>query len=146
MTKHFCVDRILPKDLNKLRGVSRAISPIGKLWVTGSTLRIKFMGGTAAQRALVQKHAPEWTEHANLKFEFSNALDAEIRISFDPTDGAWSYIGTDARGIPSGEATMNLGWVDPQVIRHETWHAIGLGHEHQSPLGTGIIWNEEAVL
>jgi astacin (peptidase family M12A)/pre-peptidase len=143
MTKHFCVDRILTKHLS---GVSRAISPIGKLWVLGSTLRIKFMEGTASQKALVKQYAPEWTQYANLKFQFSDDADSEIRITFDPSDGAWSYIGTDCKGIPHNEATMNLGWQDAQVIRHEFGHAVSLGHEHQSPFGTGIRWNEAAVI
>ena len=37
---------------------------------------------------------------ANLKFEFNNALNAEICITFDQNDGTWSYVGTDSRGFP----------------------------------------------
>ena len=146
-----CVDRVLPRDLMQLQvttrraGRVRAISPIGKTWMNGSTLRVRFMGGTNAERARVQEQAGWWTQHANLKFEFNNAPSAEIRITFDPNDGAWSYVGTDARGIPANEATMNLGFMDGGTTAHEFGHAIGLAHEHQNPAG-GIQWNEEVVV
>ena len=48
-----CIDRILPKDLMRFQptvrgraGITRAISPIGKTWMNGSTLRVRFLGGT----------------------------------------------------------------------------------------------------
>ncbi len=146
-----CIDRVLPRDAmrmqatRRLGGRVRAISPIGKTWMNGSTLRVRFMGGTAAQRALVKEQAGWWTQHANLKFVFDDAPNAEIRISFDRSDGAWSYIGTDCRSIPLKEATMNLGFTDGGTTAHEFGHAIGLAHEHQNPAG-GIQWNEEVVL
>jgi hypothetical protein len=133
--------RIRSGGLNR----SRAIIVFRKMWINGSTLRVRFMGGTASQRALVREQAGWWTEHANLQFDFNNAPDAEIRIAFDPTDGAWSYIGTDARHISQGDPTMNLGFLDGGTAAHEFGHAIGLAHEHQNPAG-GIEWNEEVVL
>lgn len=149
-----CHDRILPKDLLRphrtvaIRGEApaRAIVPdIRKLWINGSTLRVRFLGGTAQQQALVREQAGWWTEHANLKFDFNNAPDAEIRIAFDTSNGAWSYIGTDCKGIPQDQPTMNLGFLDGGTAAHEFGHAIGLAHEHQNPEG-GIEWNEAVVL
>src|SRR5688572_7313694 len=100
--RRMCFDKILPQDLRRAipfmtidAGRTRAISPIGKLWVNGSTLRIRFLGGTSQQHDLVRRYAPQWTQYANLNFDFGNAVDAEIRIAFED-DGAWSYIGTDA--------------------------------------------------
>ena len=61
-----------------------------------------------------------------------------------PSDGAWSYVGTDCRDIPLNEPTMNLGFLDGGTAAHEFGHAIGLAHEHQNPAG-GIQWNEEVV-
>jgi len=154
MTKapKMCFDKVLPWELNKPHrmrvngaGKKSALAPVGKRWVNGSTLRIRFIGGSKAQHDLVKKHAPEWTEHANLNFEFTDDPNAEIRISFDSGDGAWSYVGTDNQNIPIHAATMNLGWVDRGVILHEFGHMIGLGHEHQNPDG-GIVWNEQAVI
>jgi hypothetical protein len=148
-----CHDRVLPQDAfrqqplsrTRGRGVLRAIIEFRKMWVNGSTLRVRFMGGTAAQHASVREQAQWWSEHANLTFEFNDAPDAEIRIAFDPDDGAWSYIGTDARKIPQNQPTMNIGFEDGGTAAHEFGHAIGLGHEHQNPSG-GIEWNEEVVI
>lgn len=146
-----CFDRVLPRDLMRMQatmraaGRTRAVAPIGKTWMNGSTLRVRFMGGTPAQQAKVREQAGWWTAHANLKFEFNHAPDAEIRIAFDENDGAWSYVGTDCRNIPLNEATMNLGFMDGGTTAHEFGHAIGLAHEHQNPAG-GIQWNEPVVV
>ncbi|MCP5081390.1 MAG: peptidase [Alphaproteobacteria bacterium] len=146
-----CYDRILPKNMTSVQrtrsigGRDRAISLIGKQWQNGSTLRIRFLGGTQAQQDMVREIAPQWTEHANLNFEFSDDPRAEIRVSFDENDGAWSYVGTDNSDIPLHAATLNLGWVDQGVILHEFGHMIGLSHEHQNPAG-GIEWDEAKVI
>jgi hypothetical protein len=147
-----CFDRILPQragrqHLTRLMpdGRTRAISPIGKKWANASTIRMRFLGGTQEQQDMVQAMAPEWTQHANLNFEFGDDPRSEIRVSFDSNDGAWSYVGTDNLGIPLHAATLNLGWQDQGVILHEFGHMIGLSHEHQNPDG-GIEWNEEAVI
>jgi len=146
-----CIDRVLPHETMRPQqtirrgGRVRAISPIGKTWINGSTLQVRFLGGSAAQQATAKEQANWWTQFANLKFDFNNAANAEIRVSFDSADGAWSYIGTDARGIPLNEATMNLGFLDGGTAAHEFGHAIGLAHEHQNPAG-GIQWNEPVVI
>lgn len=149
---HVCFDRILPRELFRPQatrpgrpGRVRAISPIGKTWMNGSTLHVRFIGGTAAQRAKAQEQAGWWTAVANLNLVFDNAPGAEIRISFDANDGAWSYVGTDGRDIPLNEATMNLGFLDGGTCAHEWGHALGLAHEHQNPAG-GIQWNEAVVI
>ena len=94
---HVCFDRILPRDLMRPQrtvpdrpGRTRAISPIGKTWMNGSTLHVRFIGGSAAQRAKAQEQAGWWEAVANLKFDFNDAPNADIRISFDADDGAWS--------------------------------------------------------
>ncbi len=154
MSEHLkiCHDRLLPKDLFQPQhtiqvgeGSPRAIIVAGKLWVNGSRLRVRFLGGSSSQQAKAKEQAAWWTEHANLSFDFNNAPDAEIRIAFDPSDGAWSYIGTDCQSIPRDQPTMNLGFLDGGTAAHEFGHAIGLAHEHQNPRG-GIEWNEDVVL
>ena len=147
-----CFDRILPRYMlqaQRLRrdatGRSRAISLIGKQWINGSVITISFKDGTAKQKDMVRRIAPEWTEHANLRFEFVDSPAAQIRVSFDDGDGAWSYVGTDNLEIPVQAATLNLGWQDRGVILHEFGHMIGLSHEHQNPEG-GMQWNEAKVI
>ncbi len=145
-----CYDRILPQDVRRLAQpsmslVARMAVLKAKKWTNGSTLRVSFMGGNAGMHDIVKQFAPKWSNHANLKFEFGNASNAEIRISFDGSDGAWSYIGTDNKFIPLDQPTMNLGWQDEGVVLHEFGHAIGLIHEHQNPLG-GINWNKPNVI
>ena len=150
---HVCFDRILPRELFRPQetmsagrgGRTRAISPIGKTWMNGSTLRVRFIGGTPAQRANAKAQAAAWEAVANLKFVWDDSPQAEIRIAFDGGDGAWSYVGTDAKGIPFDQPTMNLGFEDGGTAAHEFGHAIGLAHEHQNPSG-GILWNEAVVI
>jgi len=149
---HVCFDRILPRELfrpqttSRMRGGRvRGIAPIGKTWMNGSTLRVRFMGGKSWQHDIAREQAGWWTAVANLQIVFDNAPDADIRIAFDANDGAWSYIGTDARSIPRDEPTMNLGFLDGGTAAHEFGHAIGLAHEHQNPDG-GIEWNEAVVI
>ena len=147
-----CFDRILPKDLMRPRrrergldGGDRAISPIGKSWMNGTRLTVSFQGGTPAQQDTARQQATWWQQACNISFDFGSHIAADLRISFDPNDGAWSYVGTDNKGIPANEATMNLGFLDGGTAGHEFGHAIGLAHEHSNPAG-GIQWNEPVVI
>jgi hypothetical protein len=150
-TPKICFDRYLPADpaqpafAHALGPRAEAIILIRKLWPNGSTLRVRFLEGSSAAQQLAMQQARWWTEHANLRFVASDAPDAEIRITFDPSDGAWSYIGTDCRSIPRNQPTMNLGFQDGGTSAHEFGHAIGLAHEHQNPEG-GLQWNEAEVI
>ncbi len=149
-----CFDRILPSNvynphpgrmLTLAKGPARAAFEIAKLWTNGKVLHIRFVNGTAQQKQIVKQFAPMWTEYANLKFVFDDAPTAEIRIAFND-DGAWSYIGTDALGIPANQPTMNFGWQDEGVVLHEFGHLIGMIHEHQNPNSNSIEWNKPAVI
>ena len=153
MTDKVCFDRVLPNQesrplagrmMSLSVGPTRAAFQIAKLWPNGSTIRIRFLGGTAQQQADVKQFAAEWTEYANLKFDFANPANAQVRVAFND-DGAWSYIGIDNLGIPSNQPTMNFGWVDQGVILHEFGHMIGMIHEHQNPRANPIVWNEPVV-
>jgi hypothetical protein len=146
-----CFDKLLPWEVHRPQRMmsfgdrQRAVFVFRKMWITGSTLQVRFLEGSAEQKAIAIEQAGWWSEHANLAFDFNDAPNAEIRIAFDGNDGAWSYIGTDATQIPQHLPTMNLGFLDGGTAAHEFGHAIGLAHEHQNPDG-GIEWDEEAVI
>jgi len=122
-----------------------------KLWRPGDTLRVRFLDGSAKQRHFVERFAPIWSAYANVRFEFTDVPDAEIRVSFKQP-GSWSYTGTDALNSGQDQPTANFGWIvddtrDTEAdytILHEFGHALGLFHEHQNPLAK-IPWNKEAV-
>ncbi len=166
---HVCFDRILPQDLLRPHrrergddGADRAISPIGKAWPNGSRLTVSFTGGTAAERNTARTEALWWEQACNVSFDFGNHIAADIRITFDPSLGAWSYVGTDCKSIPADEPTMNLGFLDGGTSAHEFGHAIGLsdlddsgkltmhfqgtlGYTGQRTLGRGDILGARAL-
>lgn len=153
-TDKVCFDRILPNEVYRPHpgrmlmlpgGPARAAFEIAKLWQNQTTLHIRFLNGSAQQKQIVRQFAPQWTEHANLTFVLDDAPTAQIRIAFND-DGAWSYIGTDALGIPANQPTMNFGWQDEGVVLHEFGHLIGMIHEHQNPSANPIQWNKQAVI
>jgi hypothetical protein len=121
-----------------------------KTWANGTRLWIAFLDGDAGMHQTVRDVAPEWTEHANLHFDFdAEPIDAIIRISFEKGQGSWSYIGRDAMSVMPLEATMNLdpSWAEEQIrvaVLVYFGHTIGLLKEHQNP-NAAIPWNEEAV-
>ncbi len=156
-----CVDRVLEQDLEARErriedsapdDASRMAVDIGKTWDPGKTLLVSFTDGVPEVQEKVAVKAVEWSEHANIFFEFGDHADADIRISFQQP-GSWSYLGTDAKSRPTDEPTMNYGWLTPQsadsvydrVVLHEFGHALGAIHEHQSP-AQGIPWDVEKVI
>lgn len=177
-----CFERIIPDELDPERMVRRAMRNemidarggeaslnasdvvavtrmalvTSKKWSKGSTLRCRFLDGTAKMQKKVRSHAREWQRHANVKLKFVADGPAEIRISFYDDDGSWSAVGRDALSaayFPIHQPTMNFGWVrdrsdpveDRAVVLHEFGHALGCVHEHQSPKFQRK-WNEAAVL
>lgn len=124
-----------------------------RLWAVGTTIRISFMGGTPLQHEKVKSVARQWLEHVNLEFDFIGDRVGDIRISFDETEGGWSYRGTDALVVDRHNATMNLGQLsassnsnanDRKLILQEFGHMLGLINEHQNP-NASLPWDKEAV-
>nr|VFJ63288.1 MAG: hypothetical protein BECKFW1821B_GA0114236_10819 [Candidatus Kentron sp. FW] len=167
-----CIDRRLPEDLmekayhkaimenpdNKPKGAEakglgdKELAMLsGKKWANGKTLKVSFMDGAPEVQAKVEKIPHIWSGFANIRFDFGNHHDAQIRISF-AQEGSWSYLGTDALSIPTDEPTMNYGWFDEEtddeeysrVVLHEFGHALGCVHEQASP-NADIPWDEDRV-
>jgi len=78
--------------------------------------------------------------YINLTFVFGPG-NSNINISFSKT-GAWSVIG---RNSNYAKPSMNFGSFSVRIVLHEFGHALGLGHEHQSPINNSIKWNLEEV-
>lgn len=124
------------------------------LWDVGKEINVKFLdGGSKQLQQTVINAAKEWEKFANVKFKFVTTGPAQIRIRLGDDDGYWSMVGTQANIIPEDQHTMNFdtsgsNFAYPYSLRgtviHEFGHAIGLLHEHESPI-SGIQWDKEAV-
>jgi serralysin len=123
-----------------------------KLWKPGETLKVYFFGGEDVRTRKVLGFASIWSEHCSIRFEATkNIEEAKIRVAFQ-APSSWSYIGTDALGVPLNKPTINFGWLDEslperdykQVVLHEFGHALGLIHEHQSP-AIKVNWDKPYV-
>jgi hypothetical protein len=112
-------------------------------WGTsGVKLTVAFLDNpeTALKKRILD-HMNAWNKNANITFTLTNQKnDADVRISrVGGRDGGyWSYVGTQIKTIPRGEATLNLEAFTMQtpdsefyrVVRHEAGHTLGFVHEH----------------
>jgi serralysin len=140
---------------HEAQGQTRAAILRPYMWPRGATITVKFLEGDPSLTGRVAAVAQEWVGPgmANLRLQFVQSGDADIRIAFQQGRGSWSYIGTQCRNIDKTQQTMNYGWLTPQspddevrrVVLHEFGHAIGLIHEHQNP-NHPIDWNRDAVI
>lgn len=141
----------LPVEEDTDDGTAAMAFATDRKWLPGRTLRIGFLDGDRRVHSKVIEYARQWTEYANLKFNFLGELDgnteAEIRISFKKP-GNWSRIGTDnLTKMNLSKPTMNLGLTPSsnektfsRKVLHEFGHALGVLHEQQTPDG-GIPWD-----
>lgn len=104
----------------------------------GVRLTVGFLEPTPVDlRNMILSHANAWDEFCNARFVYSQ-VDPDVRIT-RTGQGYWSYLGTDIKHIPKGQATMCLqGFTMSvpererrRVIRHEFGHTLGFVHEHQ---------------
>lgn len=123
------------------------------LWPNGKIVTVCFLEGDPAVQQRIEPIVHEWSQYANITFQFVKGPSADIRISFDPKGGSWSYLGVQSNFFWYwGKPSMNFGWLTPtteeeeyrRVVLHEFGHALGLIHEHLSPSVT-IPWDEQKV-
>ncbi len=131
---------------------SRGLADNYYLWDNGSTINVKFLSGSKALQEKVKKLAKVWESHANVKFNFVTSGPSNIRVKLGTGEGHYSYIGTVSNLIPGSEQTMALDTQDlgqsdaawQRTVQHEFGHAIGLLHEHSSPV-SGIQWKKKKI-
>ncbi|MBC3270840.1 peptidase M12 [Pseudomonas sp. SWRI81] len=127
----------------------RAVLNYSKLWANGRTLKIAFMDAPAPEhKSKIIAAASRWLPYINLKFEFVEERQGDIRIATKNNDNS-AMLGTDALLIHPDHPTMNLG-VSPDhvdfevIVTHEFGHALGALHEHQHPQAN-IPWDKPKV-
>lgn len=121
-------------------------------WPQGSTIKVKFLGGSNYLQSRVMHHANTWTKYANINFRTVRSGPADIQVAFEQNGASWSIVGKRSLYVGNNEPTMNFGWLTDatpeheikRTVLHEFGHALGLLHEHQNPAG-GIPWNTDAV-
>lgn len=131
---------------------SRGLADNYYLWDNGKVITVKFLSGSKQLQNKIKPIPKQWEKYANIKFKFVETGDAEIRIFLGGSgSGHWSTIGTTCKEVTNQyEQTMNFDTANigdnaafmKAVVLHEFGHAIGLLHEHSSPL-SGIQWDKE---
>ena len=155
--------------------IARAAFKKTALWPQNQKISIHFMrqefehppGQKHADAKYTQEKA-QWVQKTiekyivpfvNLEFAWDVPQDeSNVRISFVPELGSFSYLGNEASSVPIEAISMNLGWTDEDVDSsdspmfagtgvvavHEFGHLLGMIHEHQRS-DEPLDWNKQAV-
>lgn len=100
------------------------------------------------QKAIEEIVLQRYGRIVNIIFQFDDisasmksGYKSDIRISFDVSKGfTYSALGNDAKYFQQDQPTMNFSRLNVGDVLHEFGHALGLAHEHQSPMAD-IKWN-----
>lgn len=78
----------------------------------------------------------------DIRFRFvGKHYPADVRVSFNPKKGSYSYVGTDCLKMDKSSETLNLGWFDVPTTIHEFIHVLGGVHGMNNPRGFDVDWN-----
>jgi hypothetical protein len=111
-------------------------------WITGQTIRIRFVGGSVELQNKIKEYASEWTSVANLNFVYVGANDESDASIFFETGSNYTF----GRSINFGQLS-NPNIPEDRIkgiTLHEFGHLLGLQHENQNP-AANIQWNKPAV-
>jgi len=134
---------------------TRGMADNNFLWDNGKTINVKILSGSKALKDKVKKYASEWMKYANIKFNFIEQGDAQIRVYLGDQKGDYGHV-TMGLGVKClmrdpNDFTMHFDTTDlikeqslKRTVLHEFGHALGLIHEHMSPV-SGIKWDSAAV-
>lgn len=137
---------------------TRGMADNNFLWDNGKTINVKILSGSNALKTKVQKWAKEWMKYGNIKFNFIDKGEAQIRVFLGDKKGNYGHV-TMGLGIrclqrDENDFTMHFDTTDfvyeandkafRGTVLHEFGHALGLIHEHMSPV-SGIQWDSSAV-
>jgi len=150
--KYGCSAEVPPNNVHIADTASgRGLADNYYLWDNGKTLYVRFLSGSPLLQEKIKTIVREWELYANIHFEFVIIGNANIRVNLDNKGGHNSLIGTLANMAAQEEKTMNLDTTDfvtyaalHRTVLHEFGHALGLLHEHYSPVA-GIPWNKQVV-
>lgn len=131
---------------------SRGLADNYFLWDPGATIKVKILSGSPTLQTRVMNAAKIWENYANIKFNFVKSGNADIRVWIGSGNGHNSFVGTVSQQINAYDQTMNLDSSDlgnsldfwRGTTLHEFGHALGLLHEHSSPI-SGIKWDKEKI-
>jgi hypothetical protein len=116
-------------------------------------IKVKFLDRSPFLEPLIIQCAKEWETYANIKFNFVENEDADVRISLHQDNTSWSKLGNECLSVTDQNIpTMNFGWFNKftdhteikRTTLHEFGHVLGCIHEHQSPAGN-IPWDVNTI-